>query len=295
MEYLLLAGSMLAGLAGSVITKFLEMRFEQKDLMYHVYNAIMSAVCVVVFLLTGGLPSISLFTVLLGIAFGVVTALQRVFSLKAISIGPFSYTTVIGSLSMIIPALSGAIIWNEELPPIRLLGVALMVVCIICSVDFSKKGEKASGRWLLYTMLSFFCSGAIGVMQKWHQSSDCKDELNAFLIVAFAISFVFSLVRAAMIRKQTAAPAPKLWKHDLTVAVLLLTALSGVFVAVCNKVNLYLSGVIDSAVFFPVVNGGGLALALLASIIVFKERLSAKKWFGIAVGTVAVLVLCLPA
>ncbi len=295
MEYLLLAGSMLAGLAGGIIKKFLEMRFEQKDLMYHIYNAIVSAVCVISLLLIGGLPTVSPFTAVLGVAFGIITALQQIFNLKAISIGPFSYTTVIGSLSMIIPALSGAIIWGEALPPIRLVGVALMVVCVICSVDFSKKGEKASGRWLLYTMLTFFCTGAIGVMQKWHQSTEYKDELDAFLIVAFAMSLVFSLVRAAMIRKQTAAPAPKLWKHDLTVAVLLLTALSGVFVAVCNKVNLYLSGVIDSAVFFPVVNGGGLALALLASIIVFKERLSAKKWFGIAVGTVAVLVLCLPA
>ena len=52
--------------------------------------------------------------------------------------------------------------------------------------------------------------------------------------------------------------------------------LAGICSAANNKINLYLSGIMDSAVFFPVVNGGGLVLASLASYIVFKEKLSLK-------------------
>ena len=54
----------------------------------------------------------------------------------------------------------------------------------------------------------------------------------------------------------------------------------------------YLSGVIDSVIFFPVVNGGGLVLTTLASLLIFKERLRGKQWIGILLGIASVLCLC---
>ena len=72
----------------------------------------------------------------------------------------------------------------------------------------------------------------------------------------------------------------------------LLMLVSGVCVAANNKLNLYLSGVIDSVIFFPVVNGGGLVLTTLASLIIFKERLRTKQWIGILLGIASVLCIC---
>ena len=69
---------------------------------------------------------------------------------------------------------------------------------------------------------------------------------------------------------------------------------SGVCVAVNNKFNLYLSGVMDSAVFFPIVNGGGLVLATLSAVILFKEKLSTKQWIGVILGITSVVFLCNP-
>ena len=68
----------------------------------------------------------------------------------------------------------------------------------------------------------------------------------------------------------------------------------GVCVAVNNKLNLYLSGVMDSAVFFPIVNGGGLVLATLAAVLLFREKLSKKQWIGVAFGIASVVFLCNP-
>ena len=64
--------------------------------------------------------------------------------------------------------------------------------------------------------------------------------------------------------------------------------------AVNNKLNLYLSGVLDSAVFFPIVNGGGLVLTTFASSVLFKEKLNTKQWIGLIVGIVSVLFLANP-
>ena len=43
-------------------------------------------------------------------------------------------------------------------------------------------------------------------------------------------------------------------------------------------------------VFFPVVNGGLIFVTLLSGMLFFKEKLGAKQWLGILLGTVA---LCL--
>ena len=65
-------------------------------------------------------------------------------------------------------------------------------------------------------------------------------------------------------------------------------------VAVNNKFNLYLSGVMDSAVFFPIVNGGGLVLTTLAAVLLFKEKLSTKQWIGVVLEIASVVFLCNP-
>ena len=55
-------------------------------------------------------------------------------------------------------------------------------------------------------------------------------------------------------------------------------AVGGVLQAVNHKLNLYLSGVMDSAVFFPIVNGGGLVLTTLLAVPLFRERLAGRQW-----------------
>jgi drug/metabolite transporter (DMT)-like permease len=93
-------------------------------------------------------------------------------------------------------------------------------------------------------------------------------------------------------KKERASSAPKIDRANV-IGLLFLMLVSGVCGAVNNKLNLYLSGVIDSVVFFPVVNGGGLVLTTLASLLIFKERLRTKQWIGILFGIASVLCLCI--
>ena len=135
-------------------------------------------------------------------------------------------------------------------------------------------------------------------MQKVHQSSSHKGELNGFLVIAFCVSAVFSLIFAFLFKmredkkesegKKTAADKKRI------LMMLALMLIGGVCVACNNKFNLYLSGVMDSAVFFPIVNGGGLVLTTLAAVLLFKERLTKKQWIGICIGILSVVFLCDP-
>ena len=67
----------------------------------------------------------------------------------------------------------------------------------------------------------------------------------------------------------------------------------GVCIAFNNVINLFLVGVMPSAVFFPVVNVGGLLLSILASLALFREKLSKKQWLGLAAGILAIAALAL--
>jgi multidrug transporter EmrE-like cation transporter len=69
---------------------------------------------------------------------------------------------------------------------------------------------------------------------------------------------------------------------------------SGICVGANHKLNLALAGEIPSAVFFPIVNGGGLVLTTLAAVLLFKEKLSTKQWIGVVLGIASVVFLCNP-
>lgn len=260
---LLLISSMSANLFGGIIKKHINDKYENNMFSYQLYNCIVSVVSAVVLLLMSDDLSVSVFTVVTALVFGFLTLTQQISNLLALKNGPFSYTTVIISLSTLIPTLSGQFFGDESLNVFQYIGIAFLIICFILSVDFSGKKDRLSVRWLIYSVIAFFCTGFIGVMQKIHQSSSHKTELDAFLIISFIFSFMCSLVWCLISVRNRGNYREGNRKSILLIFPILLIILSGVFVALNNKFNLYLSGVIPSAIFFPVVNGGGLILSTL--------------------------------
>lgn len=305
----LLAITMAANLVCCVTLNYITQNFENGAAARHIFNIITSIVAAITLFAVSGTLHASTFTIVLGIVFGLTTAIQRVAHLQALEMGPFAYTSVIVSLSMLIPTLSGAAFWGEQIHMIQLLGIVLMIGCLILSVDFSGEQKKSSLKWLLFCGLAFIGTGAIGLMQKWHQSTVYQAELNQFLVIAFITSAAYSLLSVVFIRQrsfgkavQTAEAAAHTvtdTNHTnkrklLTTAPVILMIFCGICIAINNILNLYLSGAMDSAVFFPIVNGGGLILTTLSALVLFREKLSAKRWLGIALGIIAVILLCNP-
>lgn len=287
---LLLTISLIANLIGCIVKTYFSNSVSENTSDYYLYNAVSSIVSAIVLAVWGGIQSFSAFSLILGVAFGVITVFQQITNLKALKRGPLSYTSVIISLSTIIPALSGMMFWKETIGFSQCIGIILMCLCFIFSIDTNKDTKRASAQWFIYCVVAFVCTGLIGVMQKYHQNSDYRSELNFFLVVAFAISFVYSML-AYFIRKKKnniKTWVPKPWISTTIFIV------SGISAAANNKLNLYLSGVMDSAVFFPIVNGGGLVLTAVAAILMFHEKLSFKRWLGLLVGILSVIFLCNP-
>ena len=127
-------------------------------------------------------------------------------------------------------------------------------------------------------------------MQKIHQSSNFKGELSAFLIIAFLFSAVYSLVSAFLGCKKgqkiTVMQSSKVKK------LFLFSVICGAGIAFCNHINMYLAGVMQAIIFYPVVNGASMLLNTIAGVALWREKLSAKQWIGLVTGGAAIILLC---
>ena len=291
--YLQLILSLMAGLASNICRKYFTVKSTSGSSGRAIYSAITSIVAALILLSWGGFGSASIFTLWFGALFGAVTAIQTIANVSAVNCGPMSYTTIFTSFSVLISALSGVIAFGEDkLELIQIIGIILMLVSIVLSANSSSNGKKINLKWFILSFIAFLLTGAIGIMQKIHQSSESKGELSAFLIIAFVtaalISAIFSLVK----RDKTINPAEKSPdRKRLAITLLSVMAIAGLCVAANNKFNLYLSGVLPTAIFFPIYNVGILILTTISAIFIFKEKLSLKQWIGVAIGIISVICI----
>ncbi len=287
--------SMSAALATSVTRKYYSEKSVGGFLSTLVFSAGSSFLAALVLFIWGGVESLSVFTLGLGVLFGAIMTGQAVAMLKALEIGPMSYTTVIVSFSTLISALSGVAFFGESIGVWQWIGIAFMLASFLLAVKEDKQEKSASFRWLVFCVITFLCTGGIGLMQKIHQTSAYKTEINSFLIVAFVSSCLGSCLIGVWARRKEKTTFFERDENGKIKWVLpAIALLSGSVTAVNHKLNLYLSGVMDSAVFFPIVNGGGLVLTTIAAVLLFKEKLTKRQWFGVGIGILSVLFLCLP-
>ena len=269
---------------------------------HYIFSAVSSVFSAVTIFAVGGFDTTaSRFSVLLGLLFGIVIALQFIAFNEALCYGPWSYTTVIVSLSTVISAMSGVFL-NGEVPSVfKYVGLVFMILCFVFSAKTDEKQDnrKANLAWILLSVLASLLCGGIGILQKAHQSSaEHKGEIVMFLVSAFIFSAVFSAVMAwiCSLREKRGKKAEK--AEEKRVLAFGIPAIAGIFIlaGVLNGlnhiINLYLIGVIESALIFPLVNGADLIVATVLSVVLFKEKLSVKQWIGLAFGIIAVVILC---
>lgn len=182
---------------------------------------------------------------------------------------------------MIIPTMSG-VFFGEKFSLAKLCVVFVLLFFIYLSLG-KTEGTKINTRWAIYCLVAFICAGAIGVLQKVHQTSIYKKETSGFLFVAFICSLIYCRIRA----KKTFRELEFTKKH------ILFALLCGLCTFGMNFLKLKLSGMLPSQLFFPIVNGSAIVLSSLVSVLFFKEKLSKKQAIGLIGGIVALIAICL--
>ena len=249
----------------------------------HIYrfNIISYTVCILLFGILTFQNGLSWFTVGMGVLFGVITALSNLYKMLALANGPMHITLLITTASMIIPTFSG-VFFGESFSFPKLIVVAILLFFIYLSLGKKENGgfNKA---WFLYVALAFVLQGSIGVLQKIHQSSAHKSETGGFLLIAFICSLIYSRIRA----KKTFG------ELKFTKRILVFSLICGICVFGMNFINLKLSGLLPSQLFFPLVNGSAIILSSLASLLFFREKLTKRQLVGLFGGIASLILICI--
>ncbi len=280
-SYLLLAASILLETGKNVFSNNFSKKTLQNETDIYKFNTFLYAGSFAVLCCTGGWE-VSAFTAVTAVLFAAALWLNQYFFLKALAVGPMGFTSFIQGVSLVIPVIYGAVVWDEKLGLRHILLLALLIGALALALDL-KKG-KLNRKWLVYALGAMLALGGISVLQSTHQMSAHKGELFAFLRLAFLLAVGINLVGWQLGEKKLPATF-RLKGNAITMA-----AASGAFMGLVHIINLYLSGVMKKVIFFPVVNGGLIFVTLLSGMLFFKEKLGIKQWLGILLGTVA---LCL--
>lgn len=282
MNYILLLASIMSMVLNTSLVSRTSKKYLNGKTDIHRFNAITYIMCILLFGILSIGSSFSKYTLGIAILFGAVTLLSNFYRTLAFAHGPTHITILITTSSMIIPTLSGVVMGLEEFRPLKLVAIAVLIFFIYLS---SKKDKNTQiGRhWILYCTLSFIFQGIIGVIQKLHQSSSHKDELFPFLFISFIISFVF----AATLGYSNKADTKFTSKHYI------FSVICGVCVFAMNYLNLKLSGILPSQLFFPIVNGSTIIFTSLVVVLLFKEKLTKRQSIGIAGGLLSLIAICI--
>ena len=291
---LLFVISIVTSWSTSFLRGFYSKHFPNEPYFLWNFNFFQNLACligvVLVYAVSGGLGQFSWFSVGLGIAVGICSVVGLNANLEAFSTGPFAYTSVIVALSAIIPTLSG-LFFGETISASQYVGIGLMIVCILLSpqTGSAQHVQKANTKWLLLCLLAALCSGCLGVIQKVHQQSiDHRSEMAAMLIIGFAVSTICAGIQYLRQLPQSKAVSEKIPR---TARVLWLPILCGLSFSFPHTVNLFLVGQVPAAIFFPIVNLTPMLLTMVSAVVIFKERLSRKRWIGIGVGILSTVFL----
>lgn len=254
-----------------------------------IFNALISVVwtCILgVCYIASGAPKISGLTYIFGAVYGIILWSFLITKTLSLSEGPVSLTTLIGSCAFIIASWFGVIYANEKVNGVQLFGMVILIFSLALCINPKKSGEKLTAKWFLYAFLFFLAGGFVGILYKCFGLSRVKDEVNALMLVASVVSAVLFFAAGCKISTVSVAKKAAV-RRDM----LLFSLLCGIASCVYQRLNLSLSAIIPSVIFFPVCNGSMVILSTVLGRVIFKEALKPVQIAGIFTGLFSIILI----
>lgn len=278
---------LLSSLQGIVLKKFSNKTIKNTgDLFF--FNGGISIVWTVImlswFLLSGG-TTISLTAIIFGLVYSVILCSFLYFKVASLAVGSVTITTLIGSAAFVPATIFGVFYVPENISVFQIIGMTLMLIAVMVCINTKTSAQKPTLKWIIYCALFFVAGSALGAFFKVFGKSNAFSEVNGMMLSASIISAIIFFLMGITFNKSKKLPMPTIAKASLPYILL-----SGIAGCVYIRMNLSLSTVIDSAIFFPVSNGSVVMLSTIAGYLLFKEKLSKWQIAGIALGIIAIVL-----
>lgn len=289
MNYLAILVTILLFTIQTVCFKVFNRTYMKNLSNYFIFNFLYFSVVVLIFFLTGGIPTgFDPYTIIFGMSFGVLFILTIFCYMKAMETGSMSYSTLFFSLALLVPIIFGTFFWHERVSIIQFFSLGLLFVTFyLCSGASSNTKSRINSHWIIFCFIAFCGNGGLLILAKEHQILLPGKQVGEFLIIAFGTAALLSLVLFfCYLRKQSMS-------HLGRMSFAFLVLVAGVTTAFGNLLALYLNSRVPSILQFPATSGGIVISSTIISSLVFGERLTRKGKAGLGIGITALVLLCI--
>lgn len=221
---------------------------------------------------------------------------SQVCIMKAVELGSVTITSLFINGNFIIPTIFGSIYYRETVHFLQIIGIVVMLISFAIGVE-KEDGKSFNFKWLFCVIGGIVSTGLLGIVQKIYGIEySSKYSLDSFFAVSFliivAISLAVSLICYAQRKtKNKLAVNTEVKISWLDKKSLIITLFLGLVLGYHNKFCTYLSGVLPSALYFPIINGGVIVLVAVASAILFKEKLNKRQILSTLIGFVSIILI----
>lgn len=254
------------------------------------FNAMVSVIWIIGLSVLNKGAHISVSAWIWGGVYGSVMSAFLLCKMQALATGPVSITSFIGCSSLLLSTGFGIIYFNEPISIIQIIGVMCLLLALFLTIlkttQSAEREEKTKKIWPVWSALFFICSAATGIIFKLHQSSPVRNEVNQMMLAAAVTSTVLFLISSLIVQFRTNRTLP----HIASTAWVSVIA-CGIVSCGYNRLNISLSGMLPSIIFFPVFNGAVILFASLLAALLFREKITKRQMIGIGIGIVSLLMV----
>ena len=209
--------------------------------------------------------------------FGVINSLKT---------GSVMLTSLFGKLSLIVTTIWGFFFWDTPFTYLTGIGLAMTAISIFLCL-YNGKGEKkrkTDPKWFFYLSLVLIGNAGCTVVQKTQQMDFDGEYGSFFMLVAVGASlFFFGVMYLGSDKRDTGAIVKVSWYFPVSAGVA--NALLNLFVILLATSSL------SPSLIYPLLAVGSLAVVMVASLFIFKEKMRPWQWIGVALGALAMAIL----
>lgn len=197
-----------------------------------------------------------------------------------------SVAQVAQRMSVVIPIGVAILFYDDKLTFLKAVGVLLAIMAVYFVSHKETSSKTTNKYWWLFPLIIFVASGIIDSSINHVQSTLLNgNDLDVFLSTIFSTAFLFGVI---VLLYQLIIKKEKFQLVAIPAGIILGLINYGTMFFLAKALG---SGLLESSALFPINNLSILTLSTIVSVVVFKEKLSSKNWFGIALSLLAIFIL----
>lgn len=216
---------------------------------------------------------------LLGAISGALYLLNFVLYRHCIAKNGVAVSSTFMKLGVVIPTLTAVLIFREPVLPVRAAGLVLAAAAILL-FQYEKGGLHAGNIKTALLLPVLLCvSGITDCMANLFTRLGKEAAKDLYLLVTFATAMLFSLALCAAGKKKPRG-ADLLWG-----------ALIGIPNYFSSRFLLLSLSTLPATLVYPAYSVGTVLLSCAAGVLLFREKLTARKWIAMCVIAAALVLL----